>query len=237
MVAYWRVIEDLDDDYTVFLHLDDPITGQTVAAVTQLHPSETPTSDWETGQYVRNALRLTVPADLDPIQYALRVGFVDPRTGDLLPVADPPGDVLEIGRVWVRSRAHVTSPGGPSATFGDNIHLLGATIQGDTLVMAWRTDAALDADDSIFVHLLDADGQLLGQADGTPYANRYPLYAWRPGQTILDRRDLTVTGADLTRVATVLIGVYDPAADARLPAHDAAGAPLPDDAVRVPRTD
>ena len=234
VVAYWRVIEDLDDDYSVFLHLDDPITGQTVASVTHLHPSETPTSDWETGQYVRNSLRLTVPPDTAPIQYALRVGFVDPRTGDLLPVADPPGDVLEIGRVWVTPRGRVAAPNGPSATFGEGIHLLGVALAGDTLVMAWRTDAALTADYSIFVHLLDDAGQLIGQADGAPYANRYPLYAWRPGQVILDRRDLAVTGADLTRVAAVVVGVYDPTADARLPAVDAAGAPLPDDAVRVP---
>jgi hypothetical protein len=235
VVAYWRVIEDLDDDYSVFLHLDDPITGQTVASVTQLHPSEIPTSDWETGQYVRNSLRLTVPPAADPIQYALRVGFTDPRTGDLLPVAEPPGDVLEIGRVWVNPRSRVDTPDGPSATYGESIHLLGATLEGDTLVMAWRTDAALAADYSIFVHLLDDADQLIGQADGAPYANRYPLYAWRPGQVILDRRDLAVTGADLTRLAAVVVGVYDPAAGARLPAVDAAGAALPDNALRVPQ--
>ena len=84
---------------------------------------------------------------------------------------------------------------------------------------------------TIFVHLLGEDGTLLGQADGAPYANRYPVTAWRPGQVIEDRRPLAGVVTDPAQIARVAVGVYDPASGARLPAVDAQGDPLPDDAL------
>ena len=41
-------------------------------------PGGIPTSDWPTGLYVRSPLKLTVPPDADPIQYALRLGLLRP---------------------------------------------------------------------------------------------------------------------------------------------------------------
>ncbi len=76
--GYLRALTDVDSDYTVFLHLDDPISGKTIATVDQSHPGGIPTSDWATGLYVRSPLKLTVPPDADPIQYALRLGLVRP---------------------------------------------------------------------------------------------------------------------------------------------------------------
>ena len=86
----------------------------------------------------------------------------------------------------------------------------------------------------IFVHLLDAQGQVIGQLDGAPYANRYPLVAWRVGQVIEDARTWAATDADPTQVAAIALGLYDLASGARLPALDAAGARLPNDAWVIP---
>ena len=77
VVAYWRALQDLERDYAVFLHLDDMVSGETIAGVDQSHPSDIPTSGWATGLYVRNLLKLVVPEDADPIRYSLRLGFYD----------------------------------------------------------------------------------------------------------------------------------------------------------------
>jgi hypothetical protein len=235
LVAYWRALESLDDDYAVFLHLDDPVSGATLATVDQSHPSEIPTSDWATGLYVRNPLRLVVPADTPPIQYVLRLGFYA-ADGELLEVAGRPGDVFDVARVWVTPATAPRPPDGPQARFGADVELLGATPdpENGALTLYWRTSAPLPADYSIFVHLLDETGQTVGQADGAPYANRYPTTAWRPQSVIEDRRELAASGADLGRVQRIAVGVYDPATGVRLSAVDGAGKPLPDDALILP---
>jgi hypothetical protein len=236
LVAYWRALDELETDYALFLHLDDPVTGETVATVDQRHPSDIPTSDWATGLYVRTPLRLVIPDDADPIQYALVAGFYDPESGELLEATGQPNGLLELGRVWVEPVDAPQPPNGPHVRFGEDIELVGAEMEGTAgmLTLYWRAVQPPAGDYTIFVHLLDGSGQLLGQLDGAPYNNRYPLRVWRPGATIEDRRDLTATDVDLSQVAQIAVGVYDPATLARLPAVDDAGSPLPDNALILP---
>ena len=116
--------------------------------------------------------------------------------------------------------------GAPIARFGDNIALLQAEVAGDgALHLRWRADAPINDNLTIFVHYLDASGQLLAQADGAPYDNLYPPDAWLPGQVVEDVRALPV-GIDPAQVAQVAVGVYAPESGARLPAQAADGAVL-----------
>jgi hypothetical protein len=232
VVAYWRALDDSDENYSVVLHLVDLADGVAVATLRQLHPSDIPTSGWATGLYVRNALSLPLPTDLLPVQYGVRVGIYDAAQARYLPTAQ--GDLWEAGRVWVLPHQRPEPPAGPQARFGEALHLLGVEQSPAALTLYWRSDAPLPAGLSIFVHLLDADGQLIGQLDGVPYAGRYALDAWRPGQVIEDRRDLADAGIDPAQVSTVAVGVYSVADGVRLPALDAGGARLTDDALRLP---
>ncbi len=75
---------------------------------------------------------------------------------------------------------------------------------------------------------------MLGQLDGTPYANRYPLWAWQPGQIVEDTRDLAAANVDLAQLHAIAIGVYDPATGERLAATDGDGNPLANNAQRIP---
>ena len=237
MVAYLRALQDLEDeDYTIFLHLDDAVTGETVATVDKAHPGDIPTSDWATGLYVRSPLKLTVPAHADPIQYVLRLGFYDARSGDLLSLADGGADLYDAARVWVTSPVQPRPPDGPRARFGESIELLGAELDADAgeVIFYWRTREPVAQNYSVFVHLLDENGETIGQLDGAPYANRYPTGAWRPGQIIEDRRALAAAGADVSRIHRIVLGLYDPASGERLPAYDDRGDPLPDHALVLP---
>ncbi len=220
LVAYWRALDDSDDNYSVELHLVDLATGLPVASVRQVHPNDIPTSGWATGLYVRNELSLPLPADLLPVQYGVRVGFYDPKQerylaptapqGSDLPgsseaswkvVPTVQGDLLELGRVWVLPQSAPQPPAGPRAHFGDDVQLLGVRQAPEAVTFYWQSDAPLPAGLTIFVHLLDAEGKVIGQLDGAPYANRYPLDAWRPDQIIEDTRTLAQAGVDPAQVA------------------------------------
>jgi hypothetical protein len=144
------------------------------------------------------------------------------------------GDLYAVGRVWVEPVAAPQVPDGPRAQFGDALHLLGMRQTPDAVTFYWRSDAPLPEGLTFFVHLLDAEGNVIGQLDGAPYANRYPLAAWRPGQTIEDTRTFAQAGVDPAEVARVVVGVYQIADGVRLPAVEGETR-LPDDAVSIDR--
>jgi hypothetical protein len=97
---------------------------------------------------------------------------------------------------------------------------------GTRLTLYWQTSATLQTDYTVFVHSLDAAGALIGQADGPPLMNHYPTTAWRTGEIVQDSR-LVPPGDHY------LVGLYDPTTGQRLPAFDADGMRLPDDALRL----
>lgn len=228
-VLYWRALQNLDTSYAVFLHLDAP-NGQTLATVDEINPENIPTHSWPPGLYLRNPLRLTLPADLPPIRYNLTTGVYQPQTGQRLPVASGQGDAFSLGAIWLEPPPEETPPA--IAGFGPHISLHGARLSGSTLTLLWQTNESIEQNYSIFVHLLDSQGNLLAQADGPPYNGLYPLPDWRPGQLIRDTRLLNLS----SHPATIAIGVYDPATGQRLPALDAQGQPLPNHSLSVPVT-
>lgn len=234
LVSYWRSLRPLQEEYALFLHLDDP-TGRTVATVDQRHPAEIPTAAWPPSLYLRAPLTLSLPPDLAPIRYSLRVGFYDPQGEQRLALAGGEATDLEVAQVWVESAAP-PRPAGPTARFGDTIHLRGLTVDRDagSATLFWQASAPIPQEVTIFLHLYNAQGTLLGQADGLPFDNRYPTSAWRVGQLIPDVRPLPLSGGDLSRLDHLAIGLYDPATGQRLPATDATGQPLPDNRLVVP---
>jgi len=94
------------------------------------------------------------------------------------------------------------------------------------LALYWQTAAPVGIEYTVFVHSLDGEGQMAGQADGPPVSNHYPTTAWQPGEIVQDSRLVPVG-------ARYLVGLYDPASSERLPAFTAGGTRLPDDAVSL----
>ncbi|HNT76599.1 MAG TPA: hypothetical protein PKH77_16430 [Anaerolineae bacterium] len=109
----------------------------------------------------------------------------------------------------------------------------GGVMFADTIALAgyhWRTEGALlelalewdvlrapGADYKLFVHLLDADGALVGQYDAIPCAWACPTSGWQAGQRIHDTATLRLWNlpAGDYRLA---VGWYRPETGERLPA-------------------
>ena len=110
--------------------------------------------------------------------------------------------------------ADVTPPQQAQVTFGQSIALEGYALQGDKLTLYWRSLQPVDSSYSVFVHLLDANGKIIGQTDG-PVA--YDTRFWDAGEQVIDARSL----ADVQSVTAIRIGLYDPQAQPaqRLEAH------------------
>jgi hypothetical protein len=133
------------------------------------------------------------------------------------------GDTLDIDAV-----AHLVN-------FGDQISLLGYKASderpaaGDRLdlTLYWRARRALDIDYQVFVHLLDAEGNLVAQSDKLN-PGEFPTRRWPLDRYVPDAHTL-VLPADLPPGDyTVAAGLWVQGEGWRLPVFDSDGRPVGD---------
>lgn len=91
---YWRALQQPRRDYSVFIHLVDA-TG---AIITQGDGPPLvgayPTSLWAAGETLADQRTMSLPAELAPGSYGLRIGLYDPVSGQRLSAIDTAGQAL-----------------------------------------------------------------------------------------------------------------------------------------------
>jgi hypothetical protein len=120
------------------------------------------------------------------------------------------------------------------AQLGDHVELFGYTMSptiiaaGDTLsvTLFWRSDGLISADNHVFVHVIDENGDLVAQHDGVPSSRGRPTWGWQEGEVVRDAHPVSLP-ADLPGgTYTVSVGMYDYGTKARLPARGPGGRKL-----------
>ncbi len=227
ITLYWQALVPVEEDYLIFNHLFG-LDGMTMGQTDEL--PTVPTSRWLPGPVMTTTHHmLTEPGAPTPAVSTLDSGMYDSKRR-ALPTTDRHGQRVPVTvtrlkfvpAVWPDQPPPVVD----NALFGDRLLLEGhATIpeimsleEGGGLVLQlwWRALAPLDTDYTVFVHLLDATGNIVAQADGVPVDGRYPTSAWQPGEHIIDSR-LIVLPADLAGGEQQLImGLYNPLDGSRL---------------------
>lgn len=128
-----------------------------------------------------------------------------------------------------------------NARVGGGITLLAYALRTGSLprlTLYWQSKAPVVKDYTIFVHLLDSNGNIRAQIDRAPRDGSYPTTAWDVGEIISDEYELP---SDLAPGNyTIEFGMYEFPALTRLPITDANGKNLGDhlilpDTVRVER--
>jgi hypothetical protein len=103
--------------------------------------------------------------------------------------------------------------------------LVGYSLEADALdrslpfdvTLVWRADQTAAISYTVFVQLIDANGQVIAQADAVPAANTRPTNSWRPGEYIVDTQHLTFNDSAQPGTARLIAGFYDPATGNRVP--------------------
>jgi hypothetical protein len=141
----------------------------------------------------------------------------------------PSGQWLPLGTVHIEDRPHyfdVPSFAQPvEASFSDLVHLLGYDLQprdigpGDRLALTlyWKALGRMDTSYTVFVHLIDDDGQIRAQRDAVPGQGDLPTTGWLEGEIVSDTYALDLDAGLPDGEYTLLVGLYDAATGARLP--------------------
>jgi hypothetical protein len=139
---------------------------------------------------------------------AVRLGFADPEADPLASLGDPAAPVARL----LAAQVEVGQP---------------------RLRLTWQPVAGLPADATIFVHVWQA-GELWGSADGDSLGGLLPLWAWQPGGTVEDVRDLGPAGLRAGDYA-LSVGLYRRWDGTRYPAYAPDGQRWPGDEVPAGR--
>ena len=175
---------------------------------------------WQTGDLWVKEMTTSLPADLEPRAYHWTLACGEETRYEAT-------DTLEIypdgHTVYLRRSTDLI--------YGDVIRLLGYrwwTTGADLhLTLLWEALEKPTADYKVFVHLLNADGDLIRQYDAMPCDWKCPTGQWQAGERITDQATLSLWGlpAGEYRLA---VGIYHPVTLERLPVYEPGSEPYPD---------
>jgi 4-amino-4-deoxy-L-arabinose transferase-like glycosyltransferase len=221
ITLFWEAQAPTDRDYAVFVHLlaegeiliaqRDTLPGMGLLSTTWLEPG----FRWADRTVIQIPATAYAP---DSAQF--EVGLYDPVGQTRLAAIDtqdaPLGDSVRFGQVAIRPY-----PGGIpnpiSVNFGDNINLIGYDISnrliypGDTITLTlyWEGLRSMEANYTVSTQLVDTAQRKAAQTDAWPQDGAAPTAAWRPGETVIDTRALTVADDAPPGVYEVRVAVYE----------------------------
>jgi hypothetical protein len=247
----WKPLAQTDVPYAVFVQLldlsqagADGSPGVWGGRRTYPGLGNLPTDRWTPGATFCDRVLVGVsPQAPTPLAASIEVGFIDPETGDRLQPMDAGGHVLSVAvfrGVPVLAPAELPVTQRPAPYTLDGAIALGEVRSGGvlesaaTLTLTWQSLRPVPYDATVFVHLRDAGGSLLAQADRQPLDGRFPTSYWLPGQVITDVVRLApVSEANGGGPLLLDLGMYTwPSLD-RLPVVDASGVPLRDSVISI----
>jgi|GEM_PF-4668186 len=127
------------------------------------------------------------------------------------------------------------------ARLADQIVLLGYNLSGGAkrgetlyLTLFWQAIGHPTDNYKVFVHVVDAQGQLVNQKDNDPVDGFYPTSLWQAGQIIRDQYAIPFLDDSGAAAAGLRIGMYLPSTGERLPVTLANGEMPADRAVPIP---
>lgn len=224
---YWQAQAELSDDYHTFLHLHTPAIQRSWAVENQgvLRP---PTRVWDPQKYYIETMRLRLPEDLPPLTYELVAGMVS-SSGERLTVPGSVNDQVHLREMAVTPlRPGYLQSERPlvlaAAATADALRLQGYDLvtsaeQPDhqTLRLFWETGDGATRDWITYIHLTDAEGNLVAQFDGPAFAGLQQTSGWHSDSLYIDSRQLELP-ADLAPGTYLFrIGLYSFSTGERLP--------------------
>ena len=235
VVLFWKANANPLQNYKLRLTART-VNGQELARHQEILLRDVyPTQEWRAGEYVRTVHDVEIPADAPRAHVQVRVFLFTP---DDKPLGRADG--ASIASIEIVERVHSFGKPNPQhrrvARFGDAMELFGFDLPqtklraGDVfnITLYWHARGATEKPYVAFVHLLDANGKIIGKHDIEPMNGKAPTDKWQANEYITDAHTFEIAKDALKGAASVEIGFCDGATGARLPVSDADGNSLGD---------
>ena len=241
---YWKTLNKPTSDYTVassLLTFDQPHGWQPIAAHNSLHGQGlSPASTWQEGDIYRDEINLQYNEQLDgPKSVVLKVLLLDEaEQGVQVEQDDAWSDLRFASEMVIRPSTPLQLPSDQLALpapvqFNNQFELIAIqccqSLEQPTVELWWHAIDSTDEPLTVFIHVLDANQQVVFQSDAVPMQGESPPRIWEKDDMI---RDVHPFSAEIPPDGYLHIGVYNQQTLARLTATQN-GEPLPDHIVRI----
>ncbi len=247
---YWQAREKPQTNYVAALELVDAAGNTHPATFYRPANDGFPTTQWNQGETWRDRVAVKIPANAAPGDATLLIAvaaesdasapslstkaqtralpFVSPA---LKPMVLP---AVELVHIRITAREHQFELPKVQhmlqANLGNKAALIGYSLTPQTakpletlqLVLNWQALGSMDERYAVFVHLLDAAGDIVAQQDSEPAAGAAPTTSWLPGEVIADPYALALPATLPAGEYRLVVGMYRTDGGQRLPVLDGA---------------
>lgn len=203
---------------------------------------ELPTSRWVPGRvFVIQTLMPVYPSTVAPTLTTFGFQWFEPGSSmSLRSVCDGAPCDGKVEGPPIELSMDDTRPlrGAPLARFGDAADLAAVKLTGPlsgtlAVTLVWRAQREAPATLVEYVHVFSADNRLVGQSDGVANDGRFPAPAWRAGQYVPSLRQVRLASDLAPGAYRVVVGLYRPDDQRRLPVSAFGSVASADDQVEV----
>lgn len=207
----WEVLTEMEEAWSVFVHLNDPVLN-TPLAQRDMYPGQGTLSTrfLEPGERIVNRYRLRVPqTTVAPATLEVVTGLYRFDTGERLPAEQ--GDSVLLATLEVAA-APGTYPNATSINLGNQVELVGYLPEprwvgaGEqiALTLYWRALRPLDVDYTFFAQVLDNEDTTRWASDDVPGVTT----EWAVGEVRTVTMTLPVSEAAPAGVYPLVVGAY-----------------------------
>jgi hypothetical protein len=179
-----------------------------------------PTAKWRQGSVWRDPHNFILPPMLRPGDYRLVIALVTSEQNRLEVNGE---EQLLLGNVTTIDRPRVFEPPVPEieldVVFGQQARLVGLDLPqvqvkaGEILPLTlyWQALVPLDRSWTVFVHLINSEGNIVSQQDQIPGHGQFPTTGWVSNEYLVDPYNLSIPADTLpgNEVYKLRIGLYD----------------------------
>jgi 4-amino-4-deoxy-L-arabinose transferase-like glycosyltransferase len=250
----WKPLAQTNKRYAVFVQVLDTsklnrqdLPGMWGSRQTYPGLGNLPTDRWILGKAFCDDVLVYVSEETPtPLGATIEVGFIDPETGKRMQAVNAQGEHVSLALIgsapilaadqlpqlptstqkvtYVLDRAIGVEQTQVSREGGDSV----------VLTITWQSLQPVPYDATTFVHLKDAKGDILAQADRQPLDGRFPTSYWLPGQIITDVFKLPLIHESHKGPLVLSVGMYKWPSLERLPMVDVNGNAQPNHAFDIP---
>lgn len=232
---YWESNAPIENSYVTALHIVDA-SGEVISRLDSVpYDGRYETAVWQTNTPFKDPY--TLPPIMDEAAPGLATVWLRMYSwskAEQLPVTV---NGIEVGDGLILTTIKI--PPNPDETYspdiarGDKVANL-ATLTGYDLAQTeshiditfyWQAENSTATDYTIFVHLLDKNGDRIAQGDSPPQNGTFPTTIWEAGEIIKDTHTISLPDSISAGTYTITIGFYDPTTGQRIDTFTATGEP------------
>lgn len=184
LTLFWRADAKPSKDFTFRIRF-----GDATSDAFPISNPQSPTSTWRAGEIVRGQYSIAIPASAKTGATKLQIVLSDGNPIDLAPFTIETTD-----RVFVKPSTQFAQ----TVNFNNVLALVGYDLSATTLkpgdvlklVLYWQARGKMEKPYTVFVHLLDANNQVVAQKDAPPANGTRPTTGWVENEFIADTYEL-----------------------------------------------